>query len=71
MFTKKFLLNTAERVVMTAAQAAAGALGTTALIQGVDWRVVGGTAATAALLSFLKCLYARNVGDKDSASLVE
>lgn len=71
MFTKKFWADTAERVLATAAQAAAGAIGTTAVIQGIDWRVVGGTAAVAALLSFLKALYARNTGDPNSASLVE
>ncbi len=71
MFTKKFWADTVERVLATAAQAAAGAIGTTAVIQGIDWRVVGGTAAVAALLSFLKALYARNTGDPNSASLVE
>jgi hypothetical protein len=71
MFTKKFWMDTVERVVSTTAQAAAGAIGTTAVIQGVDWRVVGGTAATAALLSLLKALYASRRGDPNSASLVE
>lgn len=72
MFTKKFWQDAAERVVSTAAQAAVASIGTTALIQGIDWRVVGGTAATAALLSLLKCLYATRRGtDPTSASLVE
>lgn len=71
MWTKKFWMDTAERVISTAAQAAAGAIGATALVQAVDWRVVGGTAATAALLSFCKALYASRRGDPTSASLVE
>jgi hypothetical protein len=71
MWTKKFWKDITERVLATAAQAAAGAIGTTAVIQGIDWRVVSGTAAVAALLSFLKALYARNTGDPNSASLVE
>lgn len=71
MWTKKFWKDTAERVLATAAQAAAGAIGATAVIQGVDWRVVGGTAATAALLSLLKALYASRRGDPNSASLIE
>lgn len=71
MWTKRFWQDVAERVISTAAQAAAGAIGTTAVIQGIDWRVVGGTAATAALLSFLKALYASRRGDPTSASLIE
>jgi r1t holin len=70
MWTKKFWLDTAERVISTAAQSAAASIGTTALIQGVDWRVVGGTTAVAALLSLLKALYASRKGDGTSASLV-
>jgi len=71
MWTKKFWQDTLERVIATAAQSAVAAIGTTAVIQSVDWRVVGGTAATAALLSLLKALYASRRGDPTSASLVE
>lgn len=42
------------RAVKTAAQSAVAAIGTTALTIGqVDWRIIGGTAALAAILSVL------------------
>lgn len=44
------------RAIKTAAQAFLGACGTTAVIQEIDWRVVLGTAAMAALLSFVTSL---------------
>ena len=69
--TRKFWADTAERVLRTAAQAAIGAIGTTAVIQEVNWEVVGGTTAVAALTSLLMCLGAKAVNDPDSASLQE
>ena len=41
------------RAVKTAAQSAVAAVGTTAGIGSVDWRLVAGTAALAAVLSLL------------------
>lgn len=41
------------RAVKTAAQSAVAAIGTTALLTGVDWPVVASTAALAAVLSLL------------------
>jgi hypothetical protein len=41
------------RAVKTAAQVAVAAIGTTALLTGVNWAVVGSTAALAAVLSLL------------------
>lgn len=53
-YTKTFWFGLADRVISTAAQAALGALGTTALIHQVDWRIVAGTAAMASLVAVLK-----------------
>ena len=41
------------RAIKTAAQSAVAAIGTTALLTGVDWPVVASTAALAAVLSLL------------------
>lgn len=64
-------MDTAERVLSTAAQAAIGAWGATALVQDVDWRIIGGTAAAAAVLAVAKALAASGKGDPQSASLVQ
>lgn len=44
------------RAIKTAAQAAIAAIGTTALIEGVNWQIVASTAALAAVLSLLTSL---------------
>lgn len=44
------------RALKTAAQSAVASIGTTALLEGVDWRVVFSTASLAALLSLLTSL---------------
>lgn len=54
--SKTFWLGLADRTISTVAQAALGAIGTTALIHQVDWRVVGGTAALAGLVAVLKAM---------------
>lgn len=54
--SKTFWLGLADRTLSTVAQAALGAIGTTALIHQVDWTVVGGTAALAGLVAVLKAL---------------
>ncbi len=56
MFTRRFWLDALERVVSTAAQSAVAAIGTTAAVQAVDWRVVGGVTALAAVLALLKAV---------------
>lgn len=52
----KWLKAAGIRALKTAAQAAIGVIGTTALIQDLDWRVIGGTVAMATILSLLTSL---------------
>jgi hypothetical protein len=56
MFTKEWLRAATIRAIKTAAQTAVATIGTTAVIYDVDWRMVAGTAALAALLSYLTSL---------------
>lgn len=72
MFTKKFLIDSAERIIVTMAQVAAAGIGVGQIPAfDIDWRYVGGVTLTAGILSALKCLYARNAGDPEKASLVQ
>ena len=48
-----FLHATIIRAIRTAAQTAIAAIGTTLMVQQVEWDVVAGTSALAALLSVL------------------
>lgn len=69
IFTRMFWRDTAERVLSSAAQGAITGIGGAVLIQQYPWAVIGGTAASFATLTFLKCLIASRIGDEDSASL--
>lgn len=72
MRTKKFWLDTAERVGVTFAQALIAGIGVDQVdIVTLDWPAILGIAATTALLSFLKSIAASRLGKPDSASLVE
>lgn len=44
------------RAVKTLAQAVIATIGTTAIFTGVDWKIVGGSAALAFVLSFFTSL---------------
>lgn len=68
MWTHEFWKDTAERVIRTAAQTAAATIGVTAVIQDVDWGVVGGTTATASVLALLTALAAGTKANPDNAS---
>ena len=51
--TKEFWKAAAIRAIRTVAQTAIATIGTTAMIQDVNWAVVGSTALLAGLLSVL------------------
>lgn len=52
-YTKQWLKAAAVRALKTAAQAAIGAIGASATLGAVDWRLVASTAALAAIVSVL------------------
>ena len=53
MFTKEWFKAAGIRAIRTVAQAALGAIGSTAMFSEVDWIVVGSTALLAGVLSLL------------------
>ena len=53
---KRWIKAAGMRALKTVAQSAIAAIGTTALITGVDWMVVGATAGLAGVLSILMSL---------------
>ena len=53
---KKWLKAATIRAIKTAAQAAIGAIGAATVFSEVDWRVVGGTALLATIVSYLTSL---------------
>lgn len=68
MFSRKFWEDVLERTIRTAAQAAIGAIGGTALVTEVKWDVVGYTAALAAVATVLMALAAPNKEESGNAS---
>lgn len=72
MFTKPFWKDTAERVIVTAAQALLAVIGVETFIPNAieSWTAAAWIVALAALASFLKCIIASRIGSSDNASLV-
>lgn len=54
--TVKWLKATAIRIVKTMAQAAIGVIGSTAVLNEVNWAVVGGTVALSGIVCILTCI---------------
>lgn len=68
----KFWKDTAERVIATAVVTFVGAIAGTSAAGDVNWKVVGWTAAVAALGTLAKCVMASGKSDTVSpASLVK
>ncbi|HNI71173.1 MAG TPA: holin [Marmoricola sp.] len=72
MFTKPFWKDTAERVIVTAAQALLAVIGVETFIPNAieSWTAAAWIVFLAALASFLKCIIASRIGNPDNASLV-
>ena len=72
MFTKKWIEDTAERMIVTAAQCALTVIGVDQFsVWNADWRFIGGAALGGALTSFLKAVIASGTGDKENAGLFQ
>lgn len=70
MFTKKFLINTAERVLMTMAQTAAAVYGVDQVSAfEADWKYLAGVTLSAGFICLLKCLGSRKVGNPDDGGV--
>lgn len=52
-YWKRWIRAAGIRAIKTMAQTAIAAIGTTALMSGVDWTLVGSTAALAGIMSLL------------------
>lgn len=70
MWSKAFWLDTAERVVTSMAEAAVGCLIAFTCIQDANIPLTAGVAGLAGLVTLLKAIAARRVGDPDSAALL-
>lgn len=57
-----FWLAVLERAIKTAAQSALATIGTTALLQDLDWTIVAGATALATLASVLTSIASAEVG---------
>ena len=67
---KKFIKDTAERAIKTAAQTAIATMGTTAMFGQINWVTVASTTSVAAILSVLTSIASKPIGDTDSASII-
>ena len=63
MFSKKFILATAERAIKTFAQALLALFVTGKTILSIDWAQALAVAGTAALLSVLTSIVSGNIGN--------
>lgn len=68
---KTFMVDALERAIKTAAQTALASLGTTAMIGGVNWQMVGSVVLMATIMSLLTSIVSRPMGDGKTASLIK
>jgi hypothetical protein len=71
MFTKTFWKDTAERAVRNAATSFVSTVGATAILWELNWQVIVGIPATAAILEIAVALSGNKVGQKGTASLTD
>lgn len=71
MFTKTFWKDTSERAIRNAATSFVATLGSTAIFWHVNWELLVGVPATAAVLEVAIALSGAKVGSKGTASLTD
>lgn len=68
---KDFLKDSAKVVIYTMAETALGVIGTSTMIQQVDWKVMCSIVALAGIVTILKCIVAKFKDDKDADFIME
>lgn len=68
---KTFIKDMVERVIVTFAEALLGAISVYSCLGEIQWKKALGIAGFSALISFLKCIIARQIKDEKSASLIK
>lgn len=68
---KTFVADLCERVIVTFAEALLGAISVYSCLGEIEWKKALGIAGFSALISFLKCIVARQIKDDKSASLIK
>lgn len=72
MFSKQFLIDSAERALATFLQTLLAIVGVDALaLFSLDWKAALATAGSAAILSVVKSLAGNKVGNEGTASLTK
>lgn len=66
-----FIKDMAERALKTAAQTALAGIAGVTLLHEVGWQAVGSMVLLATITSVLTSIVSRNVGDKNSASMIK
>ena len=69
--TKNYVKDMIERAIVTFAEVLLGFLGAGLGFGEINWGMAFSVAGVATIASILKSIAARNVGDTDTASLVE
>lgn len=69
--TKRYMLDIVERAIATFAEIMLGFLGAGLGFGDINWGMAFSVAGVATIASILKSIAARDIGDSDTASLVE
>lgn len=69
--TTQFIKDMVERAVKTFAQTLLASLAVASTLEEVNWGTAMSTAVLAALISLLTSIVSGNIGDADTASLVD
>ncbi|MDR1754386.1 MAG: holin [Eubacterium sp.] len=67
---RRFLLDTLERAVKTAAQSAIAAIGTNAVLGVINWKMVFSVSAVSAIISALTSIASHGFGEVGTASII-
>ncbi len=66
-----FFKDMIERAIKTAAETAIATIGTTTLLNEINWKIVGSTVAVSTLLSILTSIISKPIGNKNTAGIIK